>query len=209
MKYKININKNERLAATVIALLIFVIMLIVGFAEITMLSSNKNIVANISDLKEYQVGVIFGGGMDSIGIQTEDQKERVSLGIELYKKNKVKTLLMTGDDGELRNNEVDFMRAQAVYSGVPLYSVEVDGKGYRTFESCKNLKEKYGYSEILVVSQRYHLKRIIYICEQMGINTTGIAADDYLEKKAVSHFREPLARVKALIEVWLYKNTQY
>lgn len=203
---KFQIKDKQRFAVIVIASLLFCVTALVAFAEITMLSSNQYIINNINDLndKEFPIAAIFGGGMDAPGVQSQDQKDRVAVGIDLYKKNKVKTLLMTGDDGGLRYNEVDFMRAQAVYDGVPLYSVEVDGKGYRTFESCRRIKEKYKYKKILVVSQKYHLRRIIYICNSFGINTTGIAADEYLDKKGVSHFREPFARVKALLEVSLY-----
>jgi len=204
MKYNFNIKDKQRFVVIVIVSLLFCVSVIVAYAEITMLSSNEHIVDTFDQLPEHQVGVVFGGGMDAPGIQSQDQKDRVTLGIDLYKKSIVQTLLLTGDDGSFRANETEYMRAQAVYGGVPLYIVEVDGKGFRTFESCKRLKEEYNYTKVIAVSQRYHLKRIIYLCSQVGVEVTGIAADDYLDKKAVSHFREPFARVKGIIDVIIY-----
>jgi len=118
--------------------------------------------------------------------------------VELFKMGKVEQLMMTGDDGVFRNDEVDAMRALAISLGVPTSSVSIDPHGYRTYESCYREKNIYGISSAVVISQTFHLPRIQYFCRSLGINTVGVAADlqDYGYSLPRMQLREILARVK-------------
>jgi SanA protein len=56
----------------------------------------------------------------------------------------------------------------------------------------------YGVTQALVISQEFHLPRIMYLCNGLGINVTGVAADlrDYGYAGYKAEARELLARVK-------------
>lgn len=189
--------------AKILALGLFFLIIIVGYSEYRMQASIPFIESDMSKLPRDQVVVVFGGGMDVPGVQSADQKDRVTTGVDLYKQGIARRIIMSGDDGSKRDNEVDYMRAQAAYQGVPLYVIEMDGKGYRTYETCRRLKERFGHDRIVAVSQEYHLKRIIYLCSAFGVETIGVPADIYLGKKSRSHLREPFARVKAVLDVFV------
>lgn len=151
-----------------------------------------------SQVPNSTLALVFGGGMNADGSQSQMQEDRVRRGVQLYQTGKVERLLMTGDDGDLRGDEVDAMRELAVSLGVPSSSVLVDPHGYRTYESCYREKNVYHITSTIAISQTFHLPRIIYFCDSMGIHTVGVAADlrDYGFDLTKMRLREVLARVK-------------
>lgn len=145
------------------------------------------------------VAIIFGGGMKPTGEESDMQWDRVQVGVSLYKIGKVEKLFMTGDDGRMHSNEVAAMRQQAMDAGVPSTSIQVDPHGYRTYESCYREAHVYGIKEAVVVSQMFHLPRIIYLCSRQGMQVKGISATvrDYGVGAVFMEIRELGARVKA------------
>jgi len=134
---------------------------------------------------------------------SEMQEDRVKRGIELYEAGKVQKLLMTGDDGANNSNEVDAMHDYAVKAGVPDEVVDTDPHGYNTYKSCDRALHEYGVTSTVVISQNFHLPRIIYFCEGQGIEVTPVSANlrDYgwWGKLWPAGVREALARVKAVV----------
>ena len=65
-------------------------------------------------------------------------------------------LIVTGDDGAWKSDEVGAMVSYLNRAGVPDDVIYADRGAYRTFDSCANLKVK-GFSNVLLVTQRFHL----------------------------------------------------
>lgn len=164
------------------------------FSNLFVLRYRKNIIFSVQNVPTSTVAIIFGGGMEEDGDMSEHQTLRVEKGIELYTRGKVTKLFMTGDDGKKRFNEVDAMKKFAIERGVPEENIEIDRAGYRTYESCYREKNVYDIHEAIVVSQAFHLPRIQYLCEGMGLNVIPVAA----ESKPYNWIREILARLKAV-----------
>lgn len=164
--------------------------------------------SSLDDVGEADVALVFGGGMKGDGVTMSDlQTERVDAAVALYQAGKVTRLVMTGDDGQNRVNEVDAMMAHAIAAGVPTSSVSTDPHGYNTYSSCYRARHEYALQtgEVIAVSQRFHLRRIAYICNSFGIAVTPFEADrgPYGFWGAVwgMHVREYLARLKAVWQV--------
>lgn len=157
-------------------------------------------------IPERPLALIFGGGMQSPGVMSAMQTDRVLQGVALYQHGKVHKLMMTGDDGGYVGDEVTFMRQRAIDEGVSAKDILVDPHGYRTYESCYREKFLYGVTSTLVVSQSFHLPRIAYLCRGFGIDTLGVAADrqSYGRQTWWMALREALARVKAF---WQFEIT--
>ena len=78
--------------------------------------------------------------------------------------------------------------------------------GFSTYDSIANLLEQYKGKRVLIVTQRYHLYRALYIAEKLGIDAYGVSANlrTYTKQFKFS-LREVLARVKDV--VWVeYKS---
>lgn len=174
------------------------------FTNIQILSYSDQIVSH--DVATSSAAFVFGGGMSSDTEQTLMQMDRVATAVQLYEGGQIADIYMTGDDGANRYDEVHAMKAQAEQYFVPADDVHVDPHGYRTYESCWRMANVYNVTDALVVSQTFHLPRIIYICEQMGVDVTGVSAD--LREYPIGWGngpREMLARLKAWLQVEITK----
>ncbi|PSO45734.1 MAG: hypothetical protein BRC22_00555 [Parcubacteria group bacterium QH_9_35_7] len=184
------------LCLSLLAFLIFSNLHILKFKE-KIITPNKNNLKNITTV------TIFAGGMKNKTEMSNDQKERVIKGVETYKKfDDVKQILITGDDGGRRVNEVSSMKNLALKMGVPSNDIIIDPNGYGTYESCYRAQKTFGIEKMVAVSQSFHLPRIIYICSDFGVKTLGVPAskqENYLNN------REVLARAKA---IWQTEITQ-
>lgn len=153
------------------------------------------------------LAIIFGGGMKNNGTEMSDmQWDRVSVGAELFKAGKVEQLMITGDDGWFKHDEISAMRARLIELGVPVEKISADPHGYRTYESCLRETSLYNVTSAIVISQSFHLPRIQYLCEHFGMHTILVQADrrEY-ESWWIQNAREWLARVKAVLQVEITK----
>lgn len=128
--------------------------------------------------------------------------DRVECGIRLYKAGKVQKLLMSGDNRRLDYNEPDAMAAYAIKHGVKPQDVACDYAGRRTYDSMYRAKTIFGLKKLIVVSQRSHASRAIFLGSKLGIDTCGFAADDPAHDYHIIEVREIPARVAAFLDVY-------
>jgi vancomycin permeability regulator SanA len=183
---------------------VFIILCVIGTIFVFginyyILYLNKTTAVTIAEVPTTTIAMVFGGGMKVDGSMSDMQADRVKVGVTLYKLGKVKKLLMTGDDGRIHGDEVDAMRLYVIANGVSSTDVLVDPHGYRTYESCYREAKVYGVTKAVVISQAFHLPRIIYLCSHQGIVVSGVPADlrDYGYDDWYMQIREMGARVKA------------
>jgi SanA protein len=161
--------------------------------------------ANLDAVEPRPYAVVLGASVKKDGTPSDALRDRVMTGVELYKSGKARKILMTGDDGKFHVDEVSAMRKLAIDAGIPSEDILVDGHGYRTYESCKRASQIFDVKQAIVVTQRFHLGRALYLCSHFGMEVQGIAADKQKYEGAVSFFiRDMLASVKAWwdVNVW-------
>ena len=141
--------------------------------------------------------IVLGAGVRN-GAPTPMLADRLSCGEDLYFSGAAPKLIMSGDrlDAE-KYDEVSVMTACTVEAGVPEADVLEDPLGLSTYESIIRAKEEFGAESIVIVTQRYHLYRALYIAEKCGVEAVGVPADtrQYMGQ-FVRDIREYLARVK-------------
>lgn len=155
-----------------------------------------------SAIRPRPLGMVFGGGMKAPGVLNEMVEDRVATGAELYKAGKIAKVVVTGDDGANRVDEVTAMREELIALGVPARDVLTDPHGYRTYESCGRARVVYGVTSTVAISNDFHLARIIYLCSKFGVDAVGVSADkrSYGFDLVKMQGREVLARVKAFVQ---------
>ncbi len=196
--------KNYKIILRVCVAGIFALVIFIVACNIYILSFGKNSISSVDAVEPRPLAIIFGGGMKEDGVtMSEMQEDRVKRGIELYKAGKVQKLMMTGDDGANNGDEVGAMEKYAVAAGVPDEAVDIDPHGYNTFKSCDRAAHVYGVTSTIVISQSFHLHRIVYFCSHQGIDVEAVSADlrDYgtRGRLVAQGLREWLARVKAVV----------
>lgn len=152
-----------------------------------------------------QAAIILGAALKPDGSLSDVLSDRVKTGVELYKSRSVPYLIMSGDDGKNHRDEVTAMAKAAQAAGVPAKAIIIDGKGYRTYESCKNAIQTYHLTKAIVVTQRFHLPRALFLCNELGIETYGFAADKQTYASiGWFRFRDQLASVKAFWDIFIH-----
>jgi SanA protein len=135
------------------------------------------IYADVNSVPPTPVALVLGAGLWKDGTPTPALYDRVTTAVDLYKAGKVKKLLMTGDNRFINYNEPEAMRKLAVQLGVPAADIVLDYAGRRTYDSCYRAKEIFQVKQVVIVTQRFHLDRSLFLCDAMGVSSVGMAAD--------------------------------
>lgn len=129
-------------------------------------------------------------------------KNRIQRAAELFHSQKVSLLLVSGDNSRKDYDEPTAMRDALVRQGVPLERIVIDYAGFSTLDSVVRAQQVFGLNEFIVVTQRDHAMRAIYIAEAHGIRAVGVAADEVAFRYAFrTKLREKIARVRTILDV--------
>ena len=180
------------LAAVLLATAVFV----PNFIVIKKTESNIVTLEEAAELSDVDCAVILGAGVRE-GKPTPMLRDRLLVGIDLYKSGAVKKLIMSGDHGSKDYDEVNIMKSFAVDRGVPDEDIFMDHAGFSTYETIYRAREIFEADNVIIVSQKYHLYRALYIAEKLGIKSVGVSADlDTYRGQTKRDLREILARDK-------------
>ena len=148
-------------------------------------------------LQDMDCVVVLGCFVQENGSPSHMLEDRLKRGVALYELGAAPKLLMSGDHGTVGYDEVDAMKRYAVEAGIPSEDVFMDHAGFSTYESVYRAKEIFAAEKVIIVTQKYHLYRALYIAEAMGLEAYGVDADyrQYVGQ-AQRDLREILARVK-------------
>lgn len=126
----------------------------------------------------------------------------------LFKAGKVKALIVSGDNGSHDYDEPTEMKRVLVQMGVPDAKIVCDYAGFRTLDSIVRAQEVFGQPRFIIVSQRFHNERAVYLAKALGVEAWGLNAEDVPVALSLKTFlREKLACVKAVLDVNVL-NTQ-
>jgi len=161
-----------------------------------------------NDAPSGQVAIIFGAGLRRDGTPTAVLRDRVETGVQLYFDGKVEKLLMSGDNSLVEYNEPEAMRQYAISLGVPEQDIVLDYAGRRTYDTCYRAKSIFGLESALLVTQKFHLPRALFLCNVLGVKATGVEANNNYYLKRTRFFwnvREQFATFTAFMDVFVEK----
>jgi len=158
-----------------------------------------------TDSPPERVAIIFGAGLRRDGSPTAMLRDRVLTGADLYFSGKVEKLLMSGDNRYINYNEPESMRQFALSTGVPDEAIVLDYAGRRTYDTCYRAKAIFGVEKALLVTQKFHLPRAVFLCNMLGMDTVGVEASNcyWNGSPFVWDIREQLATVAAFLDLYV------
>lgn len=128
-------------------------------------------------------------------------EDRLLQAISLYNNGVSSKIMMSGDHGKKDYDEVNIMKQFAIEKGVPSEDIFMDHAGFSSYESIYRAKEIFKAKKIIIVTQKYHLYRAIYIANQLGIEAYGVGSDPRQYVGATyREIREILARNKDFVK---------
>ena len=151
-------------------------------------------------LEDVDCILVLGCLVKSDGTPSDMLADRISVGVTLYQNGTSPKLLMSGDHGQKEYDEVNTMKTCAIDAGVPSEDIFMDHAGFSTYESLVRAKEVFGAKKIVIVTQKYHLYRALYMAEALGLEAVGVSADlRGYSGQSVREVRELLARAKDFV----------
>ena len=192
----------------IIIFLLIATFLILIFLRVILYISASQKTYQIEDAPKSQIAIVFGAGLRNDGSPSPVLKDRVMTAVQLHKSGKVKKLLLTGDNHFVNYNEPEAMASFARDLGVPQTDLIMDYAGQSTYDSCYRAKAIFKLNQAILVTQSFHLPRALFICNQLGIDSLGVSADQ--RKYWVTSFlywqlRELPASLVAILDVWIFK----
>jgi len=163
-----------------------------------------------ADVPEAPVALVLGAAKLHHGSPNRFYGPRIAAAAELFKAGRVRGILVSGDNGRVGYSEPEDMRDDLVAAGVPARYITLDHAGFRTLDSLVRAKEVFGQTRLVVVSQKFHLERALFVADHQGIEASGYVAEDptsrrYLKTRA----REVLARAGAVLDVLIERRPRF
>ena len=188
-------------------LIIFIIIGIIAVGGVFMvnwfvkLSTKDKIIENYSNIKDADAILILGCQVKPDGSLSLMLKDRLDKGIELYKNGVASKVIVSGDHGRDDYDEVNAMKKYMIQNEVPSEDIFMDHAGFNTYDSMYRAKNIFNVNKCIVVTQKYHLYRSIYIGNALGMETYGVSAQNIKYVGQLGRdIREVLARDKDVVK---------
>ncbi|GIU01622.1 hypothetical protein TSL6_21280 [Sulfurovum sp. TSL6] len=134
---------------------------------------------------------------------------RIRAAANLFKAGKVKAIVVSGDHSTKYYNETSKMQNDLIKAGVPSQYITLDPLGIRTLDSVVRAEAIFDLKDYIIVSQKFHLERALFLAKAKGQKVIGFTAKDIPGTAAAYRMkaREYLARAKAFLDVYILHTT--
>lgn len=189
-----------RVLAILLLMLLLPVLVMLGIGRHIVRQASPFIVDTPEKLPDldFDAALVLGARVYPGGTMSPRLRDRVEQGICVLEAGKTKPILLSGDGRGEYYDEVEAMQRYCLLRGVDKEMIWGDPLGLSTYQSMLRARDVYGLGRIVIVTQRYHLYRAVYLARSLGIDAYGVSADlrPYSDQ-SWQDTREMLARVKA------------
>lgn len=161
--------------------------------------SNDSISNYLEEVPKTKVALLLGTSKSlSNGQPNAYFYNRIQATVDLYKSGKIQYIIVSGDNSRKDYNEPEDMQLELIKNGIPQDRIFMDHAGFRTLDSIVRAKDIFGQTKLVIISQKFHNERAIFLAKQNGIDAFGYNAKDvnkYMGLK--TNMREYFAKAKA------------
>ena len=197
----------RKIAGILIVILLVAVVLVVGADFYVRALAKGQTFEKIDDVKPGRAALVLGTSPHlSDGRDNTYFQGRIKAAADLYKAGKVTFIIVSGDNRTMDYNEPQAMRKALEAQGVPGDKIRSDYAGLRTLDSIVRVKEIFGQKQVVVVSQRFHLERAIFLARHFDVEAEGFVAGG--DPTGLAYWRnwarERLARVRMLLDLYVF-----
>lgn len=173
------------------------------------LSTTNQVYTELREVPERKVALVLGTSKRfADGSPNTYFHNRIDAAARLYKEGKVKHLIVSGDNRTQYYNEPRDMRQALLERGIPDSAITLDYAGLRTLDSIVRSKKIFGQHKLVVVTQKFHSYRALFIGDYYKMNAVAYAAEELPFKESISIlFREFLARPMAVLDLYVIRKS--
>lgn len=188
----------KRIIIGMIILLVVALIALLGINFFVVAKTKSKILTEeqAKELEDVDCILVLGAGIwgQNPSPMLED---RLLQGISLYQNGVSQKIIMSGDHGSDNYDEVNVMKRYATERNVKSEDVFMDHAGFSTYDSMYRAKDIFEAKKIVIVTQKYHMYRAIYVAEQLGLEAYGVNSDPQTYAgQTMRELREILARDK-------------
>ncbi len=187
------------------SILIFISVLFSNLIIIN--STQKQLYDDINLIPKKNITLVLGCKKEGINGINPYFKNRMDAAIELYQADKTDRILVSGDNHSTNYDETTDMANYLIENGIPDSVIIKDYAGFRTFDSVVRAKKVFNCQELIIVSQKYHNQRAVFIANQFNINAVAYNCKGNPSTFNLNQIREYLAKFKVILDLFVL-NTQ-
>lgn len=194
-------------------LLLAAMLIIVFFCNKTITDYSKGkLYSDTQSIPYNRVGLLLGTSKFTGETQRPNPfyDRRITAAVELLRAQKIKYIILSGDNSRKEYDEPTQMRTDLMNAGIDSTVIFLDYAGFRTFDSMVRLKEIFGQDSATIISQPFHNERAIYIAKRLHIYAIGYNAPDVSAASGMkTMIREKFARTKVFVDFLLGKKAKF
>ncbi len=188
---------------------IIVFFIFFGFPFLTLyygLNFKDNTKEYIEGLKKADVAIVLGAAVWSGNRPSPILAARVDRAAELYLKGSIKKIQLTGSNapGELTEAEVAYryLKKYEIPDSDILFEDKTTSTSEQVFFIKNHLINRINIKSVVIISDKFHLKRVEEICKFYSLNADVVASKLKLSRESNLFYR--LRDAIALIIFWLF-----
>jgi SanA protein len=166
--------------------------------------AREQLFTNVEQIDKFDVAVVLGTSKYLGKILNEYYSHRMDAAVELYNEGKVAHFLLSGDNAHRSYNEPWTMKRDLLKAEVPEEKIFLDYAGFRTLDSVVRAKEIFDTDNFLIISQKFHCERALFIAKSHNINASCFAVPGPSRHSGWKvRVREIFARAKAVLDIYV------
>ncbi|MEG2076949.1 MAG: ElyC/SanA/YdcF family protein, partial [Victivallaceae bacterium] len=194
MLYKINdfLRKHRRKLVKITVLAMLALVFSISFCCYD----------NLEAIPAQEYGLVLGTSKYVGRYQNQYFSYRIAAAAQLYHAGKIKKIIVSGDNMRHGYNEPEDMQQSLIELKVKSEDIFLDYAGFRTLDSVVRARNVFNVTKFIVISQKFHCARAIFLAEAHDLEVIGYAAQEvspHLRLK--TNLREPFACLLAWADV--------
>jgi SanA protein len=159
------------------SVLVFLFVLVCNL--VVNLSAEGKLYDNPEDIPQQRAALVLGTSERlTNGEHNPFFDHRIEVAFALYKLKRVQVIIVSGDNRSVYYNEPAMMRKALLRLGVPDHAIWLDYGGTRTIDSIRRCRLVFGQTRCVVVSQRFHNQRALFLAQFVGLDAVACNAAD-------------------------------
>jgi SanA protein len=195
--------KNRRLTQLILTIVLSPLF-VIALANVIILTTTRGLVhSDVASITPGRIGLVPGCPPTvTNGTPNTYFEQRMDAAARLVRAGKVDLLLLSGTT-DVGYDEPAAMKAALLKRGVTAEHLRLDDQGNRTLESLINVRQRYRGRPIVIITQRSHARRALYLAAHLAIDAVAYNAEtDSFNDTIILTLRESLARVRAILDVY-------
>lgn len=204
-------KRNRRIRIFILLSIVIILAFTIASNLVVKQTAKKYIFDSLLLVKPNNVGLLLGTSRNLKSGATNDFFfNRINAAVDLYNNGKIRNIIISGDNSRKDYNEPQDMKVELVRNGIPDSVIYLDYAGFRTLDAVVRAHDIFGQQSFIVISQKFHNERAVYLARSFGIEALGYNAKEVEAYKGFkTKLRELFARDKMFLDLLFGVKPKY